>query len=264
MIIEPLTHSDLDSLKELQPDGWQDITIPFKSFLESDRCNPVKLLLNEKMLGVGTTISHSDTVWLATIVVHNQYRGKGLGTKITEHLINIAKSSGTETIYLDATDLGFPIYKKLGFEAETYYSHYKGHILGNEKAENIISYTSNYCDQVLELDHLISGENRSTLLSENMADCKLYVENGILYGAYFPSLRDGLIIANSERAGVELMKYRLQEKDFAIFPVENRVAVNICSLNGFQQYRKSTRMRLGKRRDWFPDKIFNRISGQLG
>lgn len=45
-----------------------------------------------------------------------EYRGKGLCTKLMQHLIEYGKKRGLGCIDLSATENGYPIYTKLGFK----------------------------------------------------------------------------------------------------------------------------------------------------
>ena len=45
-----------------------------------------------------------------------EYRGKGLCTKLMQHLIEYGKQRGLGCIDLSATENGYPIYTKLGFK----------------------------------------------------------------------------------------------------------------------------------------------------
>lgn len=119
MRVQPLNHNDLNSLPGLQPDGWQDITPSFEFYTRSSFCFPLKIISDDKIVGIGTTIIHHDVAWLAHIIVQKDYRKKGIGQLITERLVDSLKPMNCETIYLLATDLGAPVYEKAGFETET-------------------------------------------------------------------------------------------------------------------------------------------------
>jgi hypothetical protein len=61
-----------------------------------------------------------------------------------------------------------------------------------------------------------------------------------------------------------LVKYRLENNYYAILPSANEAAINFLLQNGLGQFRVSRRMFIGKKRAWKADRIYNRISGQLG
>ena len=88
-------------------------------------CFPFKASIENKIVGIGTTILHHETAWLAHIIVHPEYRNRGIGKMITQALVDHSYSKGRKTIYLIATELGLPVYRRLGFESETEYTIFK-------------------------------------------------------------------------------------------------------------------------------------------
>ncbi|MEZ4822611.1 MAG: GNAT family N-acetyltransferase [Ignavibacteria bacterium] len=124
MKIQPLRHSDIGQLKELQPPDWNDIAPHFKYYIDSPYSNPVKIVSENKITGIGTTIKNKDSAWLAHIIVHPEYRNKGLGKKITDALVKSIDRRKYKTIYLIATKLGYPVYLKSRFELEGEYAHF--------------------------------------------------------------------------------------------------------------------------------------------
>lgn len=60
------------------------------------------------------------------------------------------------------------------------------------------------------------------------------------------------------------MKLRIRTENTARFPINNTSAINFLLDNNYKEVRTSKRMRLGEKRAWKPENIFNRISGGLG
>ena len=124
MNILTLENGDLNFIAELQPLGWQDIVPTIDFYTKSHFCLPIKVTIDKKIVAIGTAIVHNDIAWLAHIIVHPDNRNQGIGNLITKTLVENLESKRCDTIYLIATALGEPVYKKLGFETETdmYYS----------------------------------------------------------------------------------------------------------------------------------------------
>ncbi|MEO6719914.1 MAG: GNAT family N-acetyltransferase [Ferruginibacter sp.] len=266
MNIQPIQEADLELIKQLQPLEWDDITIPHKLYLRSQFCSPIKVTINDRIAGIGTAIRHLDTVWLAHIIVHPDFRSKGIGKTITQTLVDSIDRRQFKTIYLIATDLGFPVYQKVGFKEEADYAHLtrKNGTFPVPVLPSIVTYKKKYQKEIIELDKRISGEDRRERLRDQLETSMLYISGNKVEGAYFPQLGNGLIIAENPAAGIELMKLRIEERDFAILPAENKPGINFLLENNFNQVRISKRMFLGKRRKWHPAFIYNRISGQFG
>ena len=211
MKIEALAHSDLAYLKEFEPPNWGDLVPRFKYHIESAFCVPVKMTIADKTVAIGTVIFHKDSAWLASIIVHPAHRNNGYGKAITRQLISMIDTRKFTTIYLDATDMGYPVYLKLGFELESTYAHLKSevNITGLQLSSSVIPYEKRYFKQILQLDKNISCEDRQDTIIENVQTAQIYINNNKVEGFYLPSLGNGLIIAEKDIAGIELIKCRL-------------------------------------------------------
>lgn len=266
MKIEDVQNKDIDKLKELQPETWTDIRPYFYFYSGSDFCQALKITDKEKIVAVGTNIQHKDSAWLAHIIVHPDHRNKGLGLKMASALIEDLHSERFKTIYLDATDMGYPVYKKLGFEVETEYIHLNGKHVDQYLIEPsaVIPYHTKYKEELLALDRLISAEDRVRVLENHLASAILYVSGGKLQGAYFPFLLDGFVLAQTVEAGTELMKLRMRTKYNARFPMDNHACTDFLVKHGYEISGSSKRMILGEKRNWNGKGIFHRISGGLG
>ncbi len=266
MEIRSLDNADIDRLKELQPETWTDIRPYFYYYSSSRFCHPLKISENNKVIAVGTNIQHQDSAWLAHIIVHPEHRNRGLGREMASELIQALDPIKFTTIYLDATDMGYPVYKKLGFEVETEYIHLEGKHTDQYllNTETVIPFHAEHKEELLTLDRLISAEDRVDVLDPHLRSSLLYISDGNIQGAYFPFLLDGFVLASNPQAGTELMKIRMRNKVTARFPSENSVCVDFLKENGYKVTGSSKRMILGKRRDWNGKGIFHRISGGLG
>ena len=264
MLIANFSKNDIASLKELQPPNWPDITASHQFYLSSDFCTTLKLVDNNKIIGVGTSIIHDDVAWLAQIIIHPDWRNKGLGKLITEALIE--QLTKYKTIYLIATELGEPVYTKLNFKIETEYIFFRRNEINSIHVDNkyIVSFDESYRNKIYELDGFVSGENRINHLQNFITNSVLYINKNILEGCYLPSFGDGLIIANNSTAGIALMENRIQTKQEACIPIDNKIAIEFVKTNSFNEYRRAKRMYLGEKLNFKPEYVYNRVSGQIG
>ncbi|HTB06734.1 MAG TPA: GNAT family N-acetyltransferase [Bacteroidia bacterium] len=261
----PFTTADLPFLNEFQQPGWGDITTHFNFYLSQPFCFAIKIVADKKIIGIGAYVLHDDVAWLAHIIVHADYRNKGTGRYITQCLVDSLKGK-CETIYLIATDMGEPVYKKVGFVVEADYLFFNNGNFGKDQqiSENIKPCSDNYLSEIKELDKEVYGENREMHFLEYMAESSVFIENNKVQGFYLPKFGDGLILSKNPIAGTELMKLRSKAFENFIFPSENKVAASCLLSNNYVQYRIAKRMRLGKERKWIPENIYNRVSGQIG
>lgn len=266
MDIQPLVYSDIAALTGLQPEGWPNIAPIFEFYSGSDFCFPMKITVENNIVGIGTTIIHNDVAWLAHIIVHPESRNKGIGRLVTQTLIDNSKAHHCETAYLIATDLGAPVYTKLGFETETEYLVFKDITFGKSLTvhKKIEPFSEKYRDQIITIDRTVSGEERATHIEKYFSSAYLYCHDNAVEGYFLPALGDGLIVATTAAAGVELMKLRLKSNDHAIFPIDNEIATAYLHQNNHKEIKAIKRMRLGKKRNVLFGNMYNRIGGNLG
>jgi GNAT superfamily N-acetyltransferase len=265
MIIMPFEESDTDSLNALQPPDWQDITPHFQFYIRTRYCHPLKMLMDGKIVGVGAAIYHKDTAWLAHIIVHPAYRGKGIGTSITQALVNMSRSAGFNTILLIASAMGAPVYRKLGFTIVDEYLFFKGGQIPEvlNSSEHLIPFDTAYADQLVDLDRMASGEDRSALLELHLNEATLYFSENTLMGFCLPDLGEGLIVASCPEAGLALLN-SIKVNERIVVPAENHDVIDFLIQNRFTQYQTGTRMCLGNEINWHPEMIYSRIGGNLG
>lgn len=265
MTPQKLEQKDLYRLTALQPPDWDSIVPHFEYYLDSPFCFPIRIEIDNNIVALGTTILNEDTAWLAHIIVHPLFRKKGLGKLITEALVKSIDGNVFKTIYLISSGMGSGVYTSIGFETETDY------VLLLKDGNSLFSihpdvkpFNENHRDAIFKLDRYASGESRSGLFSGYLSNAFIFEKDGHLSGFYLPTYADGMIIADNEVAGIELMKLRLQNNHLAILPSDNKKGIQFLENNDFREYKSLKRMRLGKYREWHPKLYFNRISGQVG
>lgn len=266
MPIEAFTEQDLPQLPDLQPEEWNPLTPVFEFYLHSDFCFPVKYSERGVIAGVGVTIIHQHTAWLAHIIVHKEYRNKGIGSIITQALIHAAGKPGVQTILLLATALGEPVYQKHGFKKEGNYIFVKrDEEIILEDIPSVLLYQANFKNELLKFDYEISGEDRSKLIIPHLNETRIVVDQNTIQGYYIPTLQEGPIIARDETAAASLIQFKHASGiTKAAFPEINIHATQLLTDLGFKEYMKSSRMYLGKPLTWQPAKIYSRIGGNLG
>ena len=57
--------------------------------------------------------------WIGMVLTAPEYRGRGYARRLMEHTLEFLDRRGVEWIKLDATDMGHPLYARLGFEDES-------------------------------------------------------------------------------------------------------------------------------------------------
>lgn len=267
-MIEPFTIDDLSRIAHLQPEGWQDIGPFLRFYVSAPYCRAYKVEDGQGIAALGAFILHASTAWLAHIIVAPEMRRKGLGVRMTRHLIDSCEELGRDTQLLIATKMGEPLYGQLGFQRSCDYRFY--HLpprIEDEPPGEVRRVEPADIPEIMALDKEASGEDRRGLL----AACTNY---GLVYpgtggerirGYYLPSLSEGLVVARDEEAGQALMRHRLARADAApVLPAGNRAANQWLGGMGLGVKNTAVRMVRNGVDPLKPDMLFNRIGGHLG
>lgn len=260
-----LVPADLPQIAILQPEHWGNIIPVIEWYLTLDFCYLIKVEWNENVVGCGAVLSNANSAWLANIIVGQQYRNRGIGLAITEHLNTYAQTQ-TNNVLLVATKLGRPVYIKLGFKDDEEYVFFKSHKIDLPVSPNIIPYQPKYKDAILALDFACSGEVRPHLLLPKLNESFVYLNNNVFEGFTIPTLGEGLTFANTTEAGLALLAMRLREEKRACLPKANTIAINFLLEHGYEidENLWGIKMYLNQKPEWKPKQQFGRIGGNLG
>jgi len=185
-------------------------------------------------------------------------RGRGIGTRLVEHALAYLGEAGARTVRLDATPLGEPIYRRLGFVPEYELARWEGVGLEGTPHPSIRPVPADKLEAVAKLDQEATGTDRRRLIrllyQEQPNAMRLFTPHGALLGyATFRrgsrAVQIGPAIALTEEAGRALCDSALQgcagELVFIDIPKENSAAGRWAESKGLVVQRYLTRMRRG-------------------
>lgn len=70
------------------------------------------------LLATATSAAYGpDRAWIGMVLAHPDHRRQGYGTRVTEAVIEHLTGRGVQRLLLDASEMGLPLYEKLGFRA---------------------------------------------------------------------------------------------------------------------------------------------------
>ncbi len=95
----PSRRRELELYLLVQPDGW---------FVIEER---------GEIVAAAGAIAYGSFCWIGLVATHPAAQGRGLATRLSRHLLEWAASRGCVTVALDASDVGRPVYERLGFRA---------------------------------------------------------------------------------------------------------------------------------------------------
>ena len=266
--IHRLSAADIPLLTSLQPLGWGDIRAVFRQHIGRPYFIGIKIIAEKKMIGVGQLVMNKEYCWLGNIITHTDFRRKGIGVLITKELIRIGKEEGAHSILLIATQLGEPLYKKLGFEFVSNYLFFRNPAPASVSFSNpnIRPARSDDHAQILSMDKMASGEDRHLMLQFHFDNCFVHSSNtSSIDGFHMPDLGEGLIVAQTTAAGFQLFEKRQSAgKPIIVIPKENFAMRQILEEKGYQAYREAQFMKIGPMKSWRPEMIYGHIGGNLG
>ncbi|MEK7405771.1 MAG: GNAT family N-acetyltransferase [Acidobacteriota bacterium] len=100
-----------------------------------------------------------ELAWIGMVLTAPEYRGRGFARRLMEHALEFLRGRDVAWIKLDATDVGRPLYLKLGFEDESLIERWAGVGVGaaGEDKPGGLSH--------LALDREAFGADRSAVLA---------------------------------------------------------------------------------------------------
>jgi GNAT superfamily N-acetyltransferase len=164
--IRRLTSDDLDFaffLKEQA--GWNQTRGDWRRFL---RLQPDGCFLAEwdgRPAGTVVTCVFDSVAWIAMMLVDASLRGRGLGRALMEQALAFAEEQGAESVRLDATPLGQPLYERLGFTPDFWLTRYGGKAEEEPHVEREGYPVAITANDAASLDLEVIGADRRKLLA---------------------------------------------------------------------------------------------------
>ena len=251
--------------------GWNQTEADWLRFLamEPDGCFVAQW--DGRPVATTVTTVFEDVGWIAMVLVEKAVRGRGIGTRLVQHALAHLERRPVQTVRLDATPLGRPVYEGLGFVREYEVARWEGVAVsplslcgrgaGGEGApqSNRETLVAPPLDAVAELDRHVTGTNRRPLIEQlyRQQPEAMQVERvqGKLAG--YATLRLGSCavqigpaVAVTPEVGTALAEAALRlyvgRPVYIDIPPENTAATSWARSKGFEVQRHWMRMRRGK------------------
>src|SRR5687768_11970704 len=250
-----LTESDLpfaDSLREIA--GWNQRLTDWQRFLA---LSPRGCLIAEsehRPVATAVTIAYgAELGWIGMMLVHPDFRRRGIARVLLQHCIEILQSAGVKSIKLDATPAGREVYLKIGFKDEYNLTRYQAESAKSSDTPNIRQAHAYDLPKILALDHAATGASREHLLRSLLAESTRAVvsqSNGEITG--FGIVRQGSlasylgpIVAIDNVQAQAIASTLANGKTFCDLPDHLPAATAWAKSNNFTAQRTLIRMFLG-------------------
>ena len=117
LVIRPATADDLAAVRGVLAGSGMRAGQPavLDFYLTSPGGGIVVACERDRVTGVAYSVSFGRTGWLGNVAVDPGARGRGIGSAVSAAAIDRLRQAGTVTALLTATDLGRPVYQRLGF-----------------------------------------------------------------------------------------------------------------------------------------------------
>ncbi|HYF95189.1 MAG TPA: GNAT family N-acetyltransferase [Symbiobacteriaceae bacterium] len=270
MQIRPLQRADLAAAIDIvSANGWASVPEQFAFQIDHPDCHQFVGEEAGQIVATAVATQRGTVGWIGQITVRPEFRGRGLGTAITRHTMNVLTALGCRTLLLFATEMGRPIYEKLGFAVESEFVVWTGPSLPALPVHSLLRPLGPAdLDWICALDRRALGEDRS-------AQLRAFGRTGWVFGPdqgfLIPTPWGAQVIsAATAEAGRTLLEVARATKHAEpdgvriVLPSANRPGANYVVSQGFKQTARLPRMLIGQPLYWEPDLVFGRMSGALG
>jgi GNAT superfamily N-acetyltransferase len=99
--------------------GWNQTFEDWQMLLELSPQGCFAIESDGHLVATTTLVTYQRRLgWIGMVLTKAEYRGRGLARRLLTAALDLADSAGIETIKLDATEQGRPIYESFGFRTE--------------------------------------------------------------------------------------------------------------------------------------------------
>jgi len=191
LVIDRLGPRDLDAALRLSTQaGWNQTGADWQRLFDLSPEGCLAGRLDGTLVATATVASFDRSAhWIGMVLVDGAMRGRGFGSTMLSRVLDLARSRGGGAIGLDATDLGRPVYLKLGFTDVEPIDRWAGVLTATGPADGLEMIDRSNFDEVASLDRTACGADRSTLLLHLMHEPG--VVGVVARGTGFAFLRPG-------------------------------------------------------------------------
>ncbi len=171
LTIRPMLPTDLPMGRELvNQAGWNQTESDWLRFLELQPDGCFVAAWGGQFVGTVTTCIFDRVGWIGMLLVDKAFRRRGIGRALMTRVIEYLESRDVETIRLDATALGEPLYRTLGFETQFRLTRFLGKVEGNTAPQSVDAVRSEDWEAAFAFDSAIVGYARRRLLTKLFGD----------------------------------------------------------------------------------------------
>ncbi len=261
-----MVRDDLEAaITAIRNGGWGDRRASLQFYVGHAQGWPLVAESEGAIVGTAVATQSGRVGWVGLVFVAPSWRGRGLGAELTRATLRCLENFGCRSFLLAATELGRPIYERLGFRSAGHYVVFGG----QSRVEPLVDrrvrrLRADDLDAVCALDHAATDEDRSHIMRA-VAEGWVIDDAGTVRGfalrtpwglgpAIAADAIDGALLIETLRTNA-----LTTDLQFTI-PDANTAAMDYVRSIGFVELRRLPRMLLGASVAWQPGHIWT-ISG---
>lgn len=119
-ILRGLAASDLPAALELSEQaGWNQTADDWRMLIDLAPEGCLAIEVDGELAATTTLLCYGRRLaWIGMVLTKKSYRGRGFARRLLTQALSLADHMGIETVKLDATDQGRPLYETMGFRNE--------------------------------------------------------------------------------------------------------------------------------------------------
>ena len=247
--IRPFTRDDIaPALQLCRSAGWNQLHADWSRLIEYQPNGCFVAELDGRLVGTVTTTCYgTELAWIGMMLVHPEYRRRGIGTELMNAAMEFLLDTNVQCVKLDATPEGQLVYERLGFQSEWSFHRWAREntpTTGNRPAGSQPLSQSN-----LDLDRTAFAVDRSRWL-DRLADGSVVRASGDGFAMFRPGyLADylGPVVARTPKLAGNLINELLSHGGGkrVFWDVVNSPAAAMAESLEFRPVRDLTRMWTG-------------------
>jgi GNAT superfamily N-acetyltransferase len=200
-----LVAADVLSAVELSTEaGWNQTPDDWQMLIELAPESCLAIELDGELAATTVLMCYGTRLaWVGMVLTKIKFRGRGLARRLLSEALKLAGQMNIETVKLDATDQGKPLYEKLGFRCEQPVERWTRLGTGNSIEPHALP--DSLSSAMLEKDQEAFGANRSQFLKQlakrNLTLVKsssyLFTRAGRQTGYLGPCVSENAVVARS-------------------------------------------------------------------
>ncbi len=227
-----------DLLRLTASAGWNQTEADWRRLLELEPGGCFGIEADGRVAASATVITYGrELAWIGMVLTLPECRGRGFATQLLERCLDYCEQCGIRTVRLDATEMGRPVYARLGFIDEYEVQRRSGVLPPAEPRPPAFDFA---------LDRLAFGADRRRLLESTG-----WSRPGRV-AAYI-----GPVTARTAAEARDIVLHcGVSGPAFWDVPAANPAALELAGSLGFQPVRRLIRMRRGPAVAERPELVF--------